>query len=52
MNGEKGRALSCSTGRACVVALLVAGAAGALATKFGEKAVEEFYDHSQSREVI
>lgn len=53
IQAEKSRSWLNKTARNLLIAFLIAaGAAGTLATKFGEKAVEEFYDHSQSREVI
>ena len=53
IQSEKSRSWLNKSARNLLVAFLIAaGAAGTLAIKFGEKAVEEFYDHSQSRETI
>lgn len=53
VQAEKSRSWLNKTARNLLIAFMVAaGAAGPLPTKFGEKAAEEFYDHSQSREVI
>lgn len=53
IQAEKSRSWLNKSARNLLVAFMIAaGAAGTLTIKFGEKAVEEFYDNSQSREFI